>query len=296
MTYVVNRFVKGEFVEKIDLDDTHYSYDDLKDLASRKELVCCGYDSNLDRECEACMTISRGKNKDFFKNFPSYPHLDHCDEHKKSNARVTVKSTHILKKFLVDILNGELDFSQLEPQKKSLRQLTNNKTKNAIYGDGNIRLTYINNLIRAIVQGELSLDLKINESVILKNLFLYSNFYISQFIMNQRNEYRYIVLERASVTSNGNIYFTILDGNTKWIHCYLNLKQPLTTRYLKSHQKISVVALVQGNIFSKQYNEDGEMFFGNKTKIDNHRCFILKKNKNGACNIIERFKNLVYEQ
>lgn len=277
MSKIIDFYKGDEFIEKIDSDDTQYGYQDLMSMSHRFIFKCGGKNKELDMKCDCRMTVCTNSNKTiWFKPFGRhFEHIDGCDR-ATENQKITKKSKDKLKEFLNDLLLGILTPKTDKETKEIIPIEKKTKSKGYTFTD----LTDLKTLVRSIVNDELDLDYAIGNGNALFDIFEYERARILDFAGSSNGNYKICIFDEATTTKTGNIVVSYRGTDKLFHNIYINTLRDVEYKVL--HQDVSVVAVLRGTDFTATSNN-----FSSIT-LNASRYFVLKRNKNGNLNTIER--------
>lgn len=196
-------------IEMIDLDDTNFTYEELKYYAMNRKLICHGNHG----ECKARLNVIKHHNgKLFFSKFSvnSEEHILNCDRQKVIRTTITGNSITRLKDFLVNLFNGVLEHNEDEEVEQDQ---DDNETgyggsgrRNYHGSRSSLNLRKLSTLIRAISNGEINVDMEISDNLKLFDFFrrITNVDSIERFRNNGSDRYFYIFFDELGVTSTNN--------------------------------------------------------------------------------------------
>lgn len=287
MSTLANLLLDNSEIEEVDLENTHYSETELKSFAHRKCFYCGGQNNDGDL-CEARVTVKKHKNGHlFFSKFPNarYEHIQNCDRQNVVIYNISRTSIDKYKEFLNNLFNGI--YNENEGHNYISTTGVQHGEEHNGRNTSSINLKKIENLIRAIANDNVSLEMEISDTLILLNFFksISKESSLQRFMSeSNRNRYYYIIFTNVKVAQNNNLYVNLKQEDNSTIKLFLNHD---LSRQFNENKHYSVVVIAKPSDFQYVPNtlNRGECY---KIRLNDNRFISRIQNNN---NVIMKVKS-----
>lgn len=272
-------------LETIEIEDTEYEIDFLKKCASQGKILCGGHNEDGDI-CEARLFIREKRNHSSFAKYPSSEkrHIKNCSRQKVETRQITYTSLQKYNEFLEKLLNGLFESDDITDDSPTTSTSQSHIHSGGRGGNSAVNLKKIDNLVRAILRGDLELTHEISEDYKLYNFFrtISRTSSIIKFMdANNKERYHYILIKDCRVTSSGNLHTTLLaDSETVSSKLFINSN---FEGQLNNNKTYDILIIANGNDFEKDLweHEYGVTPYY-KITLPKNRILVRLKKRNGS--------------